>query len=333
MPALSPDLDSSPLLEAAHRTLSAQRQVLDGLLEGLGERFLAAVDALAAASGRVIVTGMGKSGIIAHKIAATLASTGTPALFLHPAEAIHGDLGMITPQDVVLAISNSGETEEVLKLLPVLALMKVPFVSMSSRPESTLAREAAVALNIPLEDEGCPIGLAPMASTTGCLALGDALASALMAKKGFQPKDYALFHPGGSLGRKLLTRVQDLMLPLAEIETADPTTPTKDVIRAMISSNLGAILVLEEDGKLAGLVTDGDLKRIFDREPEAHAHPIREFMTAKPTVGEPSWMAEKALQIMEDRPHGQISVLPVVDSEGLALGLIRLHDIIRAKIR
>jgi arabinose-5-phosphate isomerase len=274
---------------------------------------------------------MGKSGIIAHKVAATFASTGTPALFVHPAEAIHGDLGMITPSDLVLAISNSGETEEVLKLLPVLEVMQVPVIAMTSRRDSTLAGFAEVHLEIPLAEEGCPIGLAPMASTTACLALGDALAASLMCRQGFQPSDYALFHPGGSLGRKLLTRVRDLMVGIDECPALAPETPFHEALKAMISSNLGAILVVE-GGKLVGLLTDGDIKRLFERLEGHDETPVEDVMTREPRTIGPGVMAERGLRVMEDGPR-QVTVLPVVEDDGTAVGLIRLHDILRAKIR
>jgi arabinose-5-phosphate isomerase len=321
------------LLEAGRRTLEVEVRILASLREGLGEDFLAAVDLLFGVAGRVICTGMGKSGIIAHKLAATLASTGTPALFLHPAEAVHGDLGMITPQDAVLAISNSGETEEVLRMLPVLEVMAVPLVAMSSRPESSLGRAAEVHLAIPLQEEGCPIGLAPMASTTACLALGDALAAGLMKRRGFQPSDFALFHPAGHLGRRLLTRVRDLMHPLpGEVPAISPATPFREALEAMITSNMGAILVVDEQGALAGLLTDGDIKRVYQRLGGDQETTVAQVMTRSPTVVGPEVMAERALRIMEDRPR-QITVLPVVGEDRRALGLIRLHDILRAKIK
>ncbi len=323
-------------LEVGRRTLEVEARVLERLRDQLSESFTSAVDLLLACPGRIIVTGMGKSGIVAHKIAATLASTGTPSLFLHPAEAVHGDLGMITPKDVVLAISNSGETEEVLALLPVLELMKVPFVAMASRPGSTLARAASCYLHLPVEDEGCPIGLAPMASTTASLALGDALASALMERRGFKPSDFAVFHPRGSLGRRLLTRVRDLMVPLAECSPVAPGTPMRQVLDQMISSNLGALLVVDGQGLLAGILTDGDLKRMLRDRPELstlYLETIERHMTRSPTVCEPDILAEAALRTMEERPGGQITVLPVVEENRRALGLIRLHDIVKAKIK
>lgn len=321
------------LLEAGRRTLDVEARLLTNLRDALGADFLAAVDLLFGLAGRVICTGMGKSGIIAHKLAATLASTGTPALFLHPAEAVHGDLGMITPQDAVLAISNSGETDEVLRMLPVLEVMAVPLVAMTSRPGSGLALASRVHLAIPLEEEGCPIGLAPMASTTACLALGDALAAGLMKRRGFQPTDFALFHPAGSLGRRLLTRVRDLMHPVpGDVPALSPQTPFREALEAMITSNLGAILVVDAGGRLAGLLSDGDIKRVYGRLGGDAAATVAEVMTREPLVVGPEVMAERALRLMEDRPR-QITVLPVVDEDRKAVGLIRLHDILRAKIK
>lgn len=329
----SPDQASpAEILDAGRRTLTVEADVLAAMRDGIGAGFLAAVELLAETPGRVIATGMGKSGIIAHKVAATFASTGTPALFVHPAEAIHGDLGMITPDDLVLAISNSGETEEVLKLLPVLEVMQVPVIAMTSRSDSTLAGFARVHLEIPLAEEGCPIGLAPMASTTACLALGDALAASLMCRQGFQPSDYALFHPGGSLGRKLLTRVRDLMVGIDECPALAPETTFREALKAMISSNLGAILIVDDAGKLTGLLTDGDIKRLFERLEGKDETPVAEVMTREPLTIGPAVMAERALRVMEDGPR-QVTVLPVVAEDGAAVGLVRLHDILRAKIR
>jgi arabinose-5-phosphate isomerase len=321
------------VLEVGRRTLSVEAAVLADLGQQLGDAFLRAVEILSTASGRVIVTGMGKSGIISHKIAATLASTGSPALFLHPAEAIHGDLGMITKDDVVLAISNSGETAEILALLPSLELLSVPTVCITRKPESSLGSFADCTLSLPVSEEGCPIGLAPMASTTASLALGDALAAGLMELRGFQPEDFAVFHPGGSLGRRLLTRVRDLMIPLAEVHAVASDTPMRDVVREMISINLGAILIVGEDAGLAGILTDGDLKRIYDELHGREQEPVSEFMNTSPTTCPPDVLAERALLTMEERAGGQITVLPVVDGEGRALGLIRLHDILKAKIK
>lgn len=322
-------------LAAGRRTLEVEARVLADLTASLDDDFVQAVDLLAGATSRVVVTGMGKSGIIGKKIAATFASTGTPSLFMHPAEAIHGDLGMITAQDVVLAISNSGETGEVVRLLPTLELMKVACVAVTSKPESTLARTAQVTLHLPLEEEGCPIGLAPMASTTATLALGDALAAALMDRRGFRPEDFAVFHPGGSLGRRLLTRVKDLMRPLETSAVTVVGTPLSQVLEEMISNNLGAILVLDEDQLLVGILTDGDLKRLFRDVAEAGrglGTAVEDVMTSTPTVCGPDDMAERALRVMETRAGGQITCLPVVDEDGRALGLIRLHDIVQAKI-
>lgn len=320
------------VLAAGRRTLEVEQRVLARLASEIGDDFLAAVDTLEGVAGRVVVTGMGKSGIVGHKISATLASTGTPSFFLHPAEAIHGDLGMITRHDAVLAISNSGETEEMIRLIPSLELLGVPMVAVCSKPESTLAKAARVTLLLPLEEEGCPIGLAPMASTTATLALGDALAASLMEKKGFRPEDYAFRHPGGSLGRKLLTRVQDLMDPLDDGGKVAAGTPMGAVLEEMLSSNLGAVVVVDDAGELEGIVTDGDLKRLMVKERDFATVPVEEIMTRTPMVCAPDILAERALRMMEERPGGQVTVLPVVGEDGLVRGLIRLHDILKAKI-
>jgi len=320
-------------LEAGRRTLDVEHRVLAALAGELGEEFLRAVEVLEGIRGRVVVTGMGKSGIVGHKISATLASTGTPSFFLHPAEAIHGDLGMITRHDAVLTISNSGETEEMVRLLPSLELLGVPTVAICSKAESTLARFAEVALLLPLEEEGCPIGLAPMASTTATLALGDALAAALIERKGFRPEDFAVRHPGGSLGRRLLTRVRDLMVPLEDGGRIEPGTPMQAVLEEMLSSNLGAVVVVGEGERLLGIVTDGDLKRNLVEGAAFLERWVDEVMTRTPLVCDPEVLAEAALRMMEERPGGQVTVLPVVDEGGTLHGLIRLHDILKAKIR
>ncbi len=326
-------LDSEEQLSLARSVLSIESRTIQAVSESLGEDFLRAADLLFQCKGRVVVTGMGKSGIIGRKIAATLASTGTPSLHLHPAEAAHGDLGMLRGDDVVLALSATGETEEILRLLPFLRLLAVPLVALVTRPESTLARRADLTLVVPLESEGCPLDLAPMASTTGTLALGDALSAVLMKRRAFKPEDFALYHPQGSLGRRLLTTVRDLMISGHHLPTASRETPMRDVLHLMVSTNLGAVMCVETDGGLAGILTDGDLKRLIEARQDFFDLPLEEGMTVGPkTIGADA-LAETALRKMEENPRQQITVLPVVGDKGEVLGLIRMHDILKAKIR
>lgn len=319
-------------LERADRVLEVEITTLGRLRESLGEEFLEAARCVFECRGRLVVTGMGKSGIVAQKIAATLASTGSPALFLHPAEAAHGDLGMVCPGDVVLALSASGETEEILRLLPFLRVRGVPVLAVVRSRESSLAKHSQVILQIPFEEEGCPLGLAPMASSTAMIALGDALAAVLMEWRGFQREDFALFHPQGSLGRRLLTTVADLMVEAEDLPCVVPGTGLREVIHVMVSTNLGAVLVAAPDGSLEGILTDGDIKRILERHEDVFSIIIDEVMTREPITVAPDLLAEEALRLMERDPKRRITVLPVVAEDGTVQGLLRLHDVLAAKI-
>lgn len=320
--------------EQARHTIRTAIASLELLLEGLGPEFDAAVERMVSLTGRVVVTGMGKSGLVGKKIAATLASTGTPSFFMHPAEAVHGDLGMIVAEDLVLALSYSGETDEVVELLNNLRLRGVPIVAIVGRRESTLGRFADVCLVAPIVEEGCPIGCAPMASTTASLVLGDALAAALMERRGFDRESFARFHPRGSLGRRLTTTVDDLMVGRESTPMTGPEAGMGDVVRILIATNLGAVFVVDASGGLLGLVTDGDMKRLLDREgPRFFDVPVQECMTRNPRVVRSGILAEAALRIMEEDPRRLITVLPVLDAEGRVVGLLRLHDILAAKIR
>lgn len=320
-------------LATARSVLQTELDVLGRLLCQLDETLLTATDVLHDCKGRVVVTGMGKSGIIGRKIAATFASTGTPSLFLHPAEAAHGDLGMVARGDVVLALSASGETEELLKLVPFLRLLAIPIVAIVKRKDSSLARHADRVLTLPVEAEGCPLDLAPMASTTAMLALGDTLAAVLMQRRSFRPEDFALYHPDGSLGRRLLTTVKDLMVSGHHLPVAAPGAPMREVLHVMIQKNLGAVLALGEGGVLEGILTDGDLKRLLDQRTDFFEMLLGEAMTRQPLTVAPEVLAEAALRVMEANPRRQITVLPVVEPNGRAVGLVRMHDILNAKIR
>jgi len=309
--------------ETAKKVLRIEAEAIIELLDRIDDRFEKAVEVLCACCGRVVVTGMGKSGIICKKIAATLSSTGTPALFLHPAEAIHGDLGMVVRGDIVLAISNSGETEEILSLLETLKRLGIPVISMVGNPQSTLARYSDVVLDVSIRREACPLGLAPTASTTATLALGDALAIALSERKGFKAEDFASLHPGGKLGKRLM-HVENLMHVGEAIPQVKMNTSMHDVIYEISRKGLGMTCVLLDDSTLAGIITDGDLRRLLQRDENILAKTAAECMNPKPCVIDRRALAVTALQIMEDR---KITSLPVASEEGRIEGVLHLHDL------
>ena len=311
------------LLEMELGALESLREVI------LSKPFYDAVRLINRCEGRVVVTGMGKSGIIGKKISATLASTGTPSFFMHPAEALHGDLGMTRGEDIFLALSNSGDTEEIIAILPSLRTFGNEVVAITGKTDSVLAKRATVALVYKIHEEGCPIGLAPMATTTASLVLGDALAASLMKLSGFERRDFARFHPKGSLGRKLLTTVGDLMIQ--EIPSVSQSSKMDEALQLMIETNLGAVLVVDGSRQLIGLISDGDVKRHLARTQNFLGLAVSEVMTKNPTTVGSNEMAETALRIMEE--NGKlITILPVLEN-GIVVGLIRLHDIVRAKIR
>ncbi|HKP73216.1 MAG TPA: KpsF/GutQ family sugar-phosphate isomerase [Pyrinomonadaceae bacterium] len=290
-----------------------------------------AVGLLSDCRGKVIVAGVGKSGNVAQKIAATLTSTGTLAVFLHPSDALHGGLGIVTPEDVVVVISNSGETEEILAMLPFLKHRHAPVIAIVGNLGSTLAARADVRLDASVDKEACPLNLAPTTSTTVALAVGDALALTLMDCKKLTPEDFALNHPAGRLGKRLMLRVGDVMHGGAQNPTIASDAPLLEVVQAISRGGLGAVNVLDGGGRLAGIITDGDLRRALQRSRLADLETLTsgDVMTRDPVVTTPDTLAYAALQLMEDRPS-QISVLPVVEGEGNCVGLLRLHDIIRS---
>lgn len=314
--------------EIARKVLEIESRAIESLVERLDETFDSAVEAIVSCRGRVIVTGMGKSGIICQKIAATLSSTGTPAFFMHPAEAIHGDLGMVVKGDIVLAVSTSGETEEILRLVETIHRLGATLISMTGSRSSSLAQVSEVTLDIGIGREACPMGLAPTASTTAALAMGDALAVAAYVKKGFAEDDFAVFHPGGRLGRRFL-RVTDVMHKGIGLPKVSPDTLMRDAILEMTRAKLGCTAVIDTDGRLAGLITDGDLRRLLERDDSPLRRLARDVMTKKPVTIARSELASVALGIMEER---KITSIPVVDDAVKLEGLVQIHDLWRLQL-
>lgn len=318
-------------IETAKRVLQIEAEAVLTLQSRLNDDFSRAVKMILACQGKVVVTGMGKSGLICQKIAATMASTGTPTFFLHPAEGIHGDLGMLARGDVVIAISNSGETEEVCRILPVIKRMGLPLIAMSGNPASTLAIAGDVHLDISVAEEACPLGLAPTASTTATLAMGDALAVVLLEERGFKEEDFALFHPGGALGKRLLLRVEDLMHSGEEVPLVKQDVLLRDALFEITSKKLGVTGVIDEQGLLAGVFTDGDLRRIMEKGLDSLQLPIAEVMTTSPKRILRRNLAAKALQIMES--HSITSLFVFDDDESrLPVGIVHLHDLLKAGV-
>ena len=317
------------LRRLAERVLRIEAEAILGLIAKLDERFERAVELLRACAGRVIVTGMGKSGLIGRKIAATLASTGTPAYFLHPAEGVHGDLGMVARGDVVLALSNSGETDEVLAILPPLKRLGVPILLLTGNPTSSLARQCEVVLDVSVPEEACPMNLAPTSSTTAALAAGDALALALLELRGLRPEDYAALHPRGSLGWRALFRVADLMLTGDAVPVVPENTPLREVIVEMTRKRKGMTTVIDGAGRLVGVITDGDLRRLHLTGKSIDDLSAGEVTSREPKTIRADDLAAKALEVMET---WQITSLVIVDPGRRPVGLIHMHDILQAKI-
>ena len=328
MTAAAP-LDATRLLDLAREALATEAEAVQAMAARLDDRFAQAADTVLACRGRVVVTGMGKSGHVGRKIAATLASTGTPAMFVHPAEASHGDLGMITPSDVVLAISNSGESEELTAILPLIKRMGVPLIAMTGRAESSLGRHADVVLDTGVAKEACPHNLAPTASTTAQMAMGDALAVALLSARGFKADDFARSHPGGALGRKLLTLVSDVMRPSADTPRVPLGARLTEMMREISAKGLGATAVVDGDGRPVGIFTDGDLRRLIERGADLQAVTAEQVMHRGPRTVRPDALAVEAADLMEQ--HRITSVL-VVDAQGRLCGALNSHDLMRAKV-
>ncbi len=317
-------------IEEGKRVLAIEARAITNLIDRLDHRFAQAVDLLFHCQGKVVVSGMGKSGLIGTKIAATLASTGTPAFFLHPAEGIHGDLGMLARKDLLIAISNSGETDEVLKLLPSVKRLDVPVIALTGRPQSTLAKNSDVALDVSVSEEACPLGLAPTASTTATLALGDALAIALLQRRGFKEEDFAQFHPGGTLGRRLLLKVRDLMHQGEAIPRVPHTASLREAILEMTSKKLGMTTVTEADGRLRGVITDGDLRRFLERGIDWTSSRAGDVASKNPKTITPDDLAARGVQIME---RHSITALIVVGGENQeVVGVLHLHDLLKSGV-
>ncbi len=322
-------LDAQQLLARGQRVLETEIAAIAAVRERLQDTFVEACRLLHDCKGRVVVSGMGKSGHIGNKVAATLASTGTPAFFLHPAEAGHGDIGMITADDVFLALSNSGDTPELLTILPVIKRLGIPIVVMTGRPLSTLAKAADVVLDVSVPEEACPHNLAPTASTTATLAMGDAIAVAILEARGFTQEDFARSHPGGILGRRLLMRIEDVMRTGEQLPFVGPETSLRDGLIEMSRKGLGMTAIVDESRKVLGIFTDGDLRRTLDREPDLRTKRMSEVMTANPKTIGPEMLAAEAVHLLET---SRITQLLVVDEEGVLIGALNVHDLFRAGV-
>jgi len=329
MPMKTKPNDTSAILSRGRLVLEVEARAIDDLIRRLDGAFEAAVELVYSSGGRVIASGLGKSGIICQKIAATLSSTGTPAMFMHPVEAIHGDLGMLVAGDVMILASNSGETEELLRLVPIVKRLGAPLVGILGCVDSSLARECDVVLDVSVREEACPLGLAPTASTTAALAMGDALAMALVERRGFSAEQFAERHPGGMLGKRFL-RVRELMHTGGRIPVVAASASIRDAIFEMTSHGFGATAVVDADGRLTGIITDGDLRRLLERRPDdALAATAGEAMTPDPRTIDGGELAAAALEVMERR---HITSLLVVDEERRPTGILHIHDLWRTEL-
>lgn len=319
------------ILQTAKKVLKIEADAVLALIDRIGQPFAEAVGMILRCEGRVVISGMGKSGLICQKIAATMASTGTPALFLHPAEGIHGDLGMLMKGDVVIAVSNSGETEEITRILPVIKRMGLPLIAMSGNPRSALARAGDVFLDISIKEEACPLGLAPTASTTATLAMGDALAVSLLIERGFRPEDFALFHPGGALGKRLLLRVEDLMHVDEEMPLVREETLLRDALFEITSKKMGITGVVDGNGALVGVFSDGDLRRSLEKGLDGLNRPISEVMSRRPKRILRANLAAKGLQKMEEHVITSLFVFESEEST-VPVGILHMHDLLKAGV-
>ena len=314
-------------LKEARELIRIEAQAIKNLSSRINANFAKAIDIISKCRGRVIVSGMGKTGIIGRKIAATLSSTGTPSIWMHSAEAVHGDLGQVTRNDVLIIISYSGETDETKKLLPLIRKIGSEIIAITGNPKSTLAKFSDIDLDVSVKKEGCPLELAPMASTTATLAMGDAIAACLIAKKGFRREDFAFYHPGGSLGRRLLLKVEDLMRKGPRFPTIEDDAPVKKVLLAITKARCGSACVLNKKGKFVGIFTDGDLRRRLESDQQLLDRKVKDVMTKNPTTISKDKLAQEALRILQDK---KIDELPVVDSKDKLVGLLDVQDILKA---
>ncbi len=314
-------------ISKAKEVIDIEAAAVKGLKKHLDHNFTDAVDLMISCEGRVIVTGMGKTGIVGRKIAATLSSTGTPSIFMHSAEAVHGDLGQVTRSDVLMVISNSGETEETTRLLPLVKKIGAKTIALTANPHSNLAKHSDVILNIAVEQEGCPLGLAPMASTTATLVMGDALAACLIVRRGFKKEDFAFYHPGGALGRRLLLKVEDIMRKEGFFPRVEEDMFVKDVLFAITRSRCGSAIVVNPKGVLVGIFTDGDLRRHLEEDRDLLKRKVEEVMTRNPTTIRSDKLAVEAFTLLQDR---KVDELPVVNPKGQAVGLLDIQDLLRA---
>lgn len=324
-------IDREGILAQARETLSIERDAIDRVAARLGNEFVAAVQALLEMRGRAIVCGIGKSGAVGRKLAATLASTGTPAYFMHAAEAVHGDLGMVNPDDIAILITNSGETEEIVRILPIIKRRGAEIIAICGRRDSTVGRAAEIVLDASVEREACPLNLAPTSSAIAEMALGDALAMALMRARGFSVEDFGATHPGGQLGKRVLLRVEDVMHGVEENPMLSMDTTVEEALLAMTNAAVrGAVAIVDDDGVLRGLFTDGDFRRLMQKESDRNAvmtRPICEVMTTNPTTVLVGTLAIEAVNIMDER---EFDNMPVVDEEGHAVGMIDIQDLMKA---
>lgn len=321
--------DIERICELGRAVIKTEADAIHALLDRIDSKFAYACQCLLTCEGRIIVIGMGKSGHIGKKIAATFASTGSPAFFVHPGEANHGDIGMITKKDAVLALSNSGETEEILSLLPFIKRLDIPLIAMTGKPDSTLAQTATVNLDVSVTKEACPLGLAPTSSTTATLVMGDALAISLLQKRGFTANDFALSHPGGTLGRRLLLKVDEIMHTGTAIPKVNYDALLKTALVEMTQKKLGVTTIVDKNDALAGIFTDGDIRRAFDNNADIHKTSIHQIMTKNPKVIRPGLLAAEALHIMETY---KITALVIVNEENNPVGVVHMHDILRAGV-
>jgi arabinose-5-phosphate isomerase len=327
------EVGDQSLIDLGKAVIKTEADAVSALISRLDQNFDSACRFMLGCEGRVVVSGMGKSGHIGGKIAATLASTGTPSFFVHPGEASHGDLGMITPRDVVIAISYSGETEELLTIVPLIKRQNVPLIAMTGKPNSTLARHADAIIDISVEKEACPLGLAPTSSTTATLAMGDALAVAMLESRGFTEEEFAYSHPGGALGRKLLLRVEDLMHIGINVPMVPDTASVGEALEEMTRAKLGFTNVVDVQQRLIGIFTDGDLRRLlddpFEATPNIHGTPIADVMTKQCAAVKADTLAAQALHVMESQ---KINAIPVVDNDDVLIGALNMHDLLRAGV-